>query len=811
MPDNDPRPELAKRAPTLTAAISRIVEGATAAVRENLEADRVPKFPKTVNDAVWGTVELRPDEVMLLDCALLQRLRGIRQLGMAHLVYPGAGYDRLEHSIGVVESARQIVDALQRNAENRRLFGEKVDESIPQITPTDLASIRLGALLHDVGHTPFSHATEHLIPREFPKEYEAAEDILRATFDGVTGIQPAELVAVLMVLSEPMTRIIEHVRFPVRSDARDKLTRAIAARILGSRSFLKATYLSGVVSGPLDADKIDYMARDSHHAGLPLGLDLMRLVSKLEVVTVTTENAIAPEVRKRADANPNKRFYELGLSRAGLGAYEQLVIARVMLYERLYYHHKVRVAEGMVRNLIDAVGVESKPLKLEQLYCQYPDDAVIDILGAQLAATDLQSGKDEAKRIRTQLRSRTLHHRAYSFSSRFITNLGSLPKKELDATRALLWSSVTGQLESFDGCRALRDLIYDKCVAVGKALAKFSKMANELVRGDIIVDLPKHDRVARGGDLLVTSETGHVATPNMFFQADRWGDAYMQQKQIGHVFAPRPMMPLVSLASRIVFYDQFKLVMGIEADVSSKTAGSVDKATLDELSKTTVCSAECLASLKEERIQLVRVRPEHIKLPDAYAKEDPNLAKRLAAEFDAALPVGLPASVHEKVMGGIHAMLKAIQITEEQAKFRDDPTPDEVSELQPQIRSLLRAADVDVDEASKIGGGQMDLILFKTFVLENKVAKTATDDPFAATVPASWQARRYSIPLAQSVSFICSTYQPKTETGHLRLSERVLVRESMSQDGLAEVVFVIPCGYGAPHDASKRAPEPSKS
>ncbi|HEX9620480.1 MAG TPA: hypothetical protein VF989_10105 [Polyangiaceae bacterium] len=65
----------------------------------------VPKYPKTLNDAVWGTIQILPCETMLLDTPLLQRLRGIRQLGMAHLVYPGAGYSRLEHSLGF--SARE--------------------------------------------------------------------------------------------------------------------------------------------------------------------------------------------------------------------------------------------------------------------------------------------------------------------------------------------------------------------------------------------------------------------------------------------------------------------------------------------------------------------------------------------------------------------------------------------------------------------------------------------------------------------------------------------------------------------------------
>src|SRR5262249_2166474 len=127
---------------------------------------------------------------------------------------------------------------------------------------------------------------------------------------------------------------------------------AIAARIIGSRAFLSARYLSGVISGPIDADKLDYMARDCHHAGLPLGLDIDRLISKLEVVSITESNAINQELKQRTADDPQKRGHEMGISLAGLGAYEQMIIGRVILYDRLYHHHKVRAAEAMVRRLI---------------------------------------------------------------------------------------------------------------------------------------------------------------------------------------------------------------------------------------------------------------------------------------------------------------------------------------------------------------------------------------------------------------------------------------------------------------------------
>jgi HD superfamily phosphohydrolase len=281
----------------------------------------LPSFPKKFNDPVWGVIELLPWEVLLLDSPLLQRLRGVRQLGMAFQVYPGAVHDRLEHIRGVVEAADRMLLALTRNAEHRTRF----DPYIPLPDDLDRTAVRLAALLHDVGHGPFSHVTEPLLQERHSDELLAVEDVLRRAFEGVTQIATSELLAAVIVLSQPMQGILEHPRFAATSEP-SKLAPAIAARILGSRSHLKAQYLSGIISGPLDADKLDYMARDSYHAGPPLGTDFGRLISKLEVVTVTPDNAPKPELRDRALHSPNKRFHEIGISMPGLSAYEQMIV-----------------------------------------------------------------------------------------------------------------------------------------------------------------------------------------------------------------------------------------------------------------------------------------------------------------------------------------------------------------------------------------------------------------------------------------------------------------------------------------------------
>ena len=301
MSDPDPealRSELEAVAPTLWKDLSAKAKLWTSSVEGRLRKDPSNAYPKTFNDPIWGDILLYPWETLLLDSQLLQRLRGVRQLGMAHLVYPGAGYDRLEHSRGVVEAAERMIRSLDRNADFRRKFGKDRDDTVPQVGDHDVHSIRLAALLHDVGHGAFSHATEPLIRARLENEFDAARDVLRKEFEGVTTIAPSEVVSALLILSTPLKTVFEHPHFCATPRAAE-LPVSICARVLGSRSSLDAKYLSGVISGPLDADKLDYMARDSHHAGLPIGLDLHRLISKLEVVTVTPETTTNPEMQQR--------------------------------------------------------------------------------------------------------------------------------------------------------------------------------------------------------------------------------------------------------------------------------------------------------------------------------------------------------------------------------------------------------------------------------------------------------------------------------------------------------------------------------
>lgn len=260
---------------------------------------------KFIRDPVHGSIMLTSAEARVLDCGPYQRLRGIFQVGLAWLAYPSARHSRFEHSLGVRYVAGQILDRLET------VRGKPY-------APDHRAIILAAALTHDVGHGAFSHASEGIIG-EHP-----------AYVGQLPGDDhPHEAVSALLIAREPLKgRIAAMGADPalvaacIRQHDADKAT--LAAAGLPSE-------LLGVISGPLDADKLDYFARDSYFSGLPSLVDLDRI---LQTMTITPDG-------------------RLGITLAGASALESILYSRIAMHAHLYGHQKVLAGESMVRGMIE--------------------------------------------------------------------------------------------------------------------------------------------------------------------------------------------------------------------------------------------------------------------------------------------------------------------------------------------------------------------------------------------------------------------------------------------------------------------------
>ena len=236
----------------------------------------------TIKDSVHDHIEVEGAAEALLDTPAMQRLRHIKQLGTVQLVYPSANHTRFEHSLGVYYLASRALDHLG-------IEGRSAER------------VRAAALLHDVGHGPYSHNVESVTHRHTGKYHDDVSDLLAR---GEVG----------RVLRE-----------------RDLDPERVAGLVRGEGKY------GQLVSGELDVDRMDYLVRDAHHTGVPYGtIDHERLVRALTF-----------------------RDGELVLAEGNVQTAESLLLARALMNPTVYRHHVASISKAMLRRAADRLLAES--------------------------------------------------------------------------------------------------------------------------------------------------------------------------------------------------------------------------------------------------------------------------------------------------------------------------------------------------------------------------------------------------------------------------------------------------------------------
>ena len=248
----------------------------------------------TIRDALYDRVPMAEPELALIGTPAFLRLERVQQLGFAARVWPGARHARFEHSIGVYHLTRLAIAHLRRR------------EDVGWITETDARTIGAAALLHDIGHYPFSHAIEELgypiVPHERVGraivEADPVSDILR----GGWGVDPARVAAIL----DPEGRELPE---------SDRILR-------------------GLLSGPLDMDKLDYLPRDARACHVPYGgVDSLRLIDALAVAEVEGARRVV-------------------VGDKGVSPLHSLINARQEMFDNVYWHHTNRACMAMLQRAV---------------------------------------------------------------------------------------------------------------------------------------------------------------------------------------------------------------------------------------------------------------------------------------------------------------------------------------------------------------------------------------------------------------------------------------------------------------------------
>lgn len=336
--------------------------------------DRAMSYFKSIRDPLYGFIGLSEQETQLIDTPLFRRLHFIKQLSHAFVVYPSAIHTRFEHSLGCMHIAGKICDALNIGGEDKE-------------------NVRIAALLHDIGHGPFSHLFE---------------DVIRRCNTDLNN--PHEIISELMIKQNPDVG-------EILGDKKQKIVDLLHAE--------RRTLTSDIVSSSLDADKLDYMLRDSYHIGVYYGrFDLERILHTLR-------------------RNPTGT--ELCVDVGGKDAVESYRLGRHLLHVQVYHHHARLIADLMFLQALDLaldngiikkadlqIGRGRDSSRFLEFYSKLDDNSVYD-----LVIQDPNAGL--AGEILQNIRHRRLLKRACDFTSHDLNKnadvaerLVKMPQNELD-------------------------------------------------------------------------------------------------------------------------------------------------------------------------------------------------------------------------------------------------------------------------------------------------------------------------------------------------------------------------------------------
>ncbi|MEE9594124.1 MAG: HD domain-containing protein [Candidatus Hydrothermarchaeales archaeon] len=351
-----------------------------------------------IRDPIHKEIILGETELELLDTFELQLLRKIRQLGLVYLIYPGAQHTRFEHTIGVFHVLKSIIKASRLN--------EPIEEE-------EMRLLRLAALLHDVGHSAFTHVIENQIKGTIRHE--------KMSLDLIRGRDTLDV-------DSDLTRV------------RDVIAGKDAKKIV--RILNGEHYLSPLIDGPIDADKLDYLLRDSYYCGVNYGLYDDRIYS---CFCLTSDKKIM-----------------LKDSEDSINSISTVLLSRYNLGKSVYKHHAVCAAEEMLSTAINLALDED--LYEEDLYT----------LGDEEVLIRLSNSKNPiVKNISKRLQYRKLYKRVYVIDGGY-------------RTKTLL-----SKIDNINKSTLYKEEIYARLKKRAQKNAKKMGQEIQINNGDILVHLPK--------------------------------------------------------------------------------------------------------------------------------------------------------------------------------------------------------------------------------------------------------------------------------------------------------------------------------
>lgn len=518
---------------------------------------------KVIKDNVWGMIEVEPSSLRLLDSPLLQRLRGIRQLGLSYLTYPSAEHTRFVHSLGMYAVISRLLEVIKRDGDIKASPSSPFELWRP--IADDCRFLRHAALLHDVGHLPFSHATESIIDSDWTI-YRCGE-LSASEFMGIAAdrlektISFSECMSLAIVLTDRFSRFY---RGYVQRGANDSDTKRIAALIAGIAYDDGLEGVATIVSGKsVDADKIDYINRDGHACGIPVGIDVSRLFLRSSLLKVKRE-----EIRRITQIDPGHDQVVFVVNASGLDSVEEIGQGRTMLYQRVYRHQTTRNAERLLGMALYSAAIHSLTGS-KNGQPSVPDFAdtteIWRMDDLELEASLSNHTDPPIAALGTRLLIRRLPKRACIFS-RYHIRMAFAGQNVLKSMTPHTWSRIVKQVlgTRLDRLR-VREFRGSVQRELEEAIREEATRLAVLVRGkgdsdwppagspEVVSSLAMPNLEERSDCFIL--ENSELTSTAASSTTDEQMDAADIAKARGYVFADEPWREIVFIATRTVLYE----------------------------------------------------------------------------------------------------------------------------------------------------------------------------------------------------------------------------------------------------------------
>lgn len=379
---------------------------------------------KRIHDLCHGTMELNDIAVDLMHTAEVQRLRRIKQMSLAEVVFPSANHTRFAHSIGTSYLAIELANKLNLPEKSTRLLAA-------------------GGMLHDLGHTGFSHALEPLV------EHYLGLDHMELSKDVITGSRN--------IMTDKTLEKVEEENIPrVKEVIKDYgfTYREVSRLPLGAHR--NRPYMGSIIHGALDVDMVDYLSRDALATGVALGnIDKDRILNSILI--------------------HNKK---LAISDKGIEAVEGLLTARTDMYSAVYLHRTTKCATAMLMNAV-AHAIEVGILPEDEFY-KYTDDELMGKLR--------QLNDDYVKRIITRIENRKLYKRAL-FKERTELEQDKLEEVISSLKNIKDRRNLQKQIEDKAGVNKGDVIIQSPLAELGLTEPRMGKTGIKVLKGDNLVDI----------------------------------------------------------------------------------------------------------------------------------------------------------------------------------------------------------------------------------------------------------------------------------------------------------------------------------